>query len=414
MRLSREAWCVLLLAFVVRAGYLLSAGTPQQLHGDALQYHTYAQTLLEQGRLEGPAGERAARTPGYPFFLAAIYAVTGPSPAVACWAQAALGALTCLLLFWLAQRILAPPWPLICGLASAGYYNLVYPTGTILSETLLSFLLVAALLAVYRQESSAWRRAGSFGVLLGLAYWVRPEALFYGVAGALLLPKVFRSMDQRHSVAALAGLVLCAALWTGRNYVVLRSFVPSSTLGGFVLYQGLRLPLDRDPNYVGEFVRIPESVPELQRDELYKSAFAQLRSSTGFLRTAKAYAFNVLSMYYPFLPQFDATYFFFVPFWLYALWIARRKPEYWLPALPVIISTLLFSFAGGPVSRYRFGIAPLLVLLGVCGLAEWRKRTTRRRFYRGVGIWGSLNLVVWFGATQMRQGVLWLRGALWR
>jgi hypothetical protein len=85
----RHAAVVLCLALTARLG-LFGVAQPWRpdvvrdalLTPDAWEYHQLAVTLLEHHRFaftpHGPPD--ALRTPGYPFFVAALYAACGPRP----------------------------------------------------------------------------------------------------------------------------------------------------------------------------------------------------------------------------------------------------------------------------------------------------------------------------------------------
>ena len=99
----RWRWLMLalfLLALVVRL-YAVTAYGVAEPTADAADYHRLATGLARGAGYVSEAGVPTAwRPPGYPFFLACVYAVSGPSVRAATFVQAGLGALTVLLLAW--------------------------------------------------------------------------------------------------------------------------------------------------------------------------------------------------------------------------------------------------------------------------------------------------------------------------
>src|SRR5258705_13415485 len=75
------------------------------LAGDARGYHMMARTLLASGEFTYEPGDPpdALRTPGYPGFIAAIYALFGPHPWIVLLFQTLLDVAACALLYRLAS-----------------------------------------------------------------------------------------------------------------------------------------------------------------------------------------------------------------------------------------------------------------------------------------------------------------------
>ena len=138
---------VIALALALRLIHV-SLGVPMPLRSDASGYDAAARRLVSAGSYAYPVGRdlwdedvfreaawetfvqrpaNAFAMPGYPWFLAAVYRLsgTGPErlPAVR-WAQAALGALTVALVFLIADAVLGrrAAW-------TAAGLNALYPPG---------------------------------------------------------------------------------------------------------------------------------------------------------------------------------------------------------------------------------------------------------------------------------------------
>lgn len=414
-RRLREAVVVFAAALVLRAGWLVRQGPPPPPAGDAAEYHSYATSLAATGRFEREDGARATRMPGYPLFLAAVYSVAGPSPRAAHWVQCVLGALTCLLIYLWALQALRPPWALACGLAAAAYFDLIAPTGWLLTECLYGFLLAGSFFVLSCEAIPGPARGVLGGICLGAAYLVRPEITPFAAAILAAAPWLYRRLSKRDALAGLAALAVIASLWVGRNALVLRRFVPTNTVGGFNLYLGLRLPLEHQSLDLGPFQSPAEGLDEFSRDAFFLQNYRDLRARVPLKAKLKGYAFNFLTLYYPFLPQYDWTYVLLVPFWLAGLWAARARRELWPAAALVVGLSAVFAVLAGPVSRYRFGFSPCLIVLAGLGAQSLQERARgSRRFAWGLAGWTALNLAVWLGAAQARGAALWLKTALWR
>jgi hypothetical protein len=409
------ALAVAAAALLLRAGYVLRQGQPAELGGDAVEYRAYADSLATRGVFEGLRGDRGTRMPGYPLLLAAIETAAGPSTRAVQWAQCLLGALTCAFVYLWALNLLRPPWALACGFAAAGYYDLIAPSSWVLTETAYSFLLAASFFVLSSKDLPLRRRALLSGLGFGLTYLVRPEVLPFAVLILAAAPFLVGGFTRRSAALALAVFLTAPALWAGRNAHVFGRFIPVSTVGKYNLYLGLRLPLQHQDLDLGPLHAAPPELPELARDADYIPAYRSLVAAVSWPRRAKAYAFNLLTVYYPFLPRYDWTYALLVPFWLFGLWLARSRRELWPAAGLVCGLSVVFAFLAGPVSRYRFGFSPCLILLAGAGAQELYDRTRgAKRFVWGTGAWAAANLLIFFASAGVRESVLHLKSMIWR
>ena len=225
------------LAFVWRLYFVLRFPlyTPDsqgydQLAQNWLAYHVFG--LEEGGRLT-PVD---FRLPGYPGFLALIYAIAGFSHRTVMVTQAALDTLTCLLAGRLARTVSprsyarqAEAWTV--GIAAVCPFLPCY-AATLLTEVPTTFFLTATLVAAV----SAFRRGGWWawlgaGALTGIATLFRPESGLLAVAIGVAVLVHYRLRSQwphlwRAGLIYSVGLGLALVPWTLRNAVTLREFQP--------------------------------------------------------------------------------------------------------------------------------------------------------------------------------------------
>ncbi|MBI4348605.1 MAG: glycosyltransferase family 39 protein [Elusimicrobia bacterium] len=407
----RRLLAVGLLALAVRVAFALATSQGAvELQGDAGDYHHYALNLLEKGSYEDATGDRLFRMPGYALFVALVYAVSGPSVLAVQLAQCVLGALACVMIGLAATRISGERWGLACALAAAAYLGLVEPCARILSESFDSDLIAYALAAWYAFDAGPGAKAALVGALLGAACLVRPDLGLFAGAFGVLLPRLAPGYRLRHGAVLLAAFGAVLAPWVIRNTLVFGRPILGSSQSETGLYMGLALPLEH-------FKDIPASkragdIPELEEKEFYARELGSLLRETPPAKIVRAYAFNVASMFYPFLPQYDWTYVLLVPFWLWAVAALWRDER--LRVLHLLLGLYVFVhvFAGGPVSRYRQPISAPLILLAGAGAVDLSRRLGPA-FPRWAGGWAAFNAFVWLAAPQVRQIVLRLKQLVW-
>jgi hypothetical protein len=183
------------------------------------------------------------RVPGYPAFLAAVFAFAGQSTKAAMVAQIFVDLATCFVIALLAARIapeasrrrvaLAGLW-----LAALCPFTANY-TAVILTETVVIFFTALAILILLQTETgtmdinaagTATRSGGVLtnpwilgGLVVGFGTLVRPETpLLLVAAGLILGAKWWRPVDWRKLVRAgllmAVGLILPLIPWAARNW----------------------------------------------------------------------------------------------------------------------------------------------------------------------------------------------------
>jgi 4-amino-4-deoxy-L-arabinose transferase-like glycosyltransferase len=180
--------------------------------------------------------------PGYPFVLAAVYAVFGESDAATQIFQAACDALAAALVFLIAAELLTFGVGVIAGALVALAPQFCWNSLMLLPDTLAVLpLLAAAYLLVRAREGRGVLKALGAGVLIGVSCWLRANALLLApfmalVAVPFLLTKGAR---VRPALALVVGALLAVAPLTLRNAVVYGHFIPVSLGAGQTLIEGI-------------------------------------------------------------------------------------------------------------------------------------------------------------------------------
>jgi hypothetical protein len=225
--------------------------------GDGLVYSQLARNVLEHHVYSNddqpPFSPTLIRMPGYPLFIAGIYAVFGHGNNTAVrMVQALLDTCSCLLIALIAwnwdpdERRRNKTAAIAFALAALCPFAIIY-VGTILSETATIFLACAmTLTATYalksRQRTSSYFWWITTGLIGGISVTFRPDAgLFLGGIGlTLVLSYLFgdRGEEQpfsaRFSRAVIGGALMSVAFaavlspWAVRNRILFHVFQPLS------------------------------------------------------------------------------------------------------------------------------------------------------------------------------------------
>ena len=395
-RLPRLLGVALFLGLGLRAGYATYASYSGRTEPHNDEYETIARSLVETGRYAWEGLPTAAREPGFPLYIAALYAVAGFHPLLVLLSLAVLGVLTAWFLRETAARAFgedAGDWAFLIALF---YPYFVFYNGYFYRETLLCFFLSAALWALSRlEEKPETGRAGWAGLFIGLS-----AASFSSLLPSCALLALYAAWRVRRRAVrgALLLLLLAAlpsALWTARNYATFGRFIPGSTLGGFNLYTNLivpddarGLPRENEIKFADPTWRRIDAMSLLMHDDgaqqaaYFEAGKKWIAEHPGVYAARTARQVVKLWRPYPYKRDYKHSYALIVlasllsdgwliPLGFWGLWRMRRSgPEVRYFALLVFSATGVYALLSAIV-RYRL---PLMVPLIACAgavLAAW-------------------------------------------
>lgn len=224
---------------------LFTLGFPSAGSGDSPFYIELAWNWLKNDVYGFPVSGRLTpvdmRLPGYPTFLAAVFAVAGQSTRAVMLAQVCVDLLTCFLIALIAARLapeacrrrvaIAGLWLAVLCPFTANY------TATVLTETLVTFLTALAILilleAITRSRQEPGGAAASSGarlnpwflagLVVGFGTLVRPETpLLLFAASLALIARGWRPVEWARVIRAMVlmgvGLLLPLVPWAARNW----------------------------------------------------------------------------------------------------------------------------------------------------------------------------------------------------
>jgi arylsulfatase A-like enzyme/4-amino-4-deoxy-L-arabinose transferase-like glycosyltransferase len=395
---------VLLLAAALRVAAVLTIGDAPALHGDET-YYVDAGRAIARG--EGHPG--SVRPPGFPFLIAGVFRAFGESLTAVRLAQVVLSLAVVAAVFDLGRRRFGWRAGVAAAILCAVLPELVHYTHFLWSETLFTTLLVAALWALDRFETSRdLRWVAVAGAALGLAALTREMILpFVPLAAAWVAVVAARPFARQAKAAGLL-LAACAVVvlpWTARNYRRHGRVVPVATLRWFPMVVGNTLPADgsllgRDPEQ--QFAARYFSVP----DELAREAMARQVALAAIGEAQPAWIFrklarNVYGLFTPWtqLARFEANG------WLRPRWrplaralvplemaltgvvLALGTVGLWAVRgglLKPLLAALVLFFVGLHVvananHRFRLPLLPVFALMGGAVLAGAGARRSRPR-----------------------------------
>jgi hypothetical protein len=339
--------------------------------------------------------------PGYPYFLAGIYALFGHHLEPVWIIQSFLHALNTLLVFLLARKIFSDsPNREGYSLFAAALYgfnpDLVQIAAMLFTETLyLTVILSAALgMAAWIERPEAKIAMGTAAVL-GIAILVRPIAVLPLACFFVLLGIKKKWLSLTASAAIVAVLI---GVWTVRNYTVYNQVVVLTAAGGYDLWVG------NNPNSAGEQLVEPEiddykaTHDPLETDRHGAEEYWKFIVSdpAGFLKlqavkTAKFFSALRTSAWWFHLSGVARTLTFLVSAPFYILYLVlggagvisalRRGPGMARVAAFLALSVPAVVIPITVTSRMRYPMYPFLAILSALAVLRYKQNGIPRRWF---------------------------------
>ena len=330
--------------------------------------------------------------PFYSFFLAGIYKLFGHSYLMVRAIQSLLGAITCILIYLVANKVCNSSVGLWSAFISAVYPPFIKSAELLLTELFFTFLLLLIILYLLEvRKEIDFKKCAILGSLLGISLLTRPVMLLFPIFMVpmfIYLKKIsFSKMLQKYLIVLLF-FGLTVSPWVIRNYRIYHKFVPVSTHGGITLYSSYCPP----GGIFGRVATIDDPVVAESKQiasPVLASNFLTKKTIYFILRNpAKVLRLEFKKMLYFWAPfdweiiggrGFNFIYVAALPFFAIGLLFAIRRFKFFYPILLPIgyIQIMSLIFYGSP--RFRLPIEPYLFILAVIGVMVAGRYVSRKK-----------------------------------
>lgn len=218
------------------------------------------------------AGEKIKgfRPPLYPLIASFIYLLRLDISGIRIF-QAVISSLTVFFVYLTGKKVFSKKVGLLSGIIAVFYPFFIYYNGFLLTETLFIFLLAVSIYTLVSLgcSNSAPIKAGIF---LGLAGLSRPIIQLYMPFVLLLILTAkeyfFLKMKKAFLIALFFSITISP--WIIRNYMVFNKFIPGTTMGGWVFWEGNNPASDGGPCHY-----FPEGIIEIEETERDKTLYCK-------------------------------------------------------------------------------------------------------------------------------------------
>ena len=281
-RPGRATWIVAGVALTLRLLYVAQVShtpyyEPKWL--DPLFYYSWAREIAGGNWL----GDRIFfQSPLYAYVLALFRVAFGDRIFPILFAQAVMGAGTCVLTVRIARRVLAEREAFVAGMLAAVYGPFLFFDGMVMKTSLSTFFTVLLVDTLLRSDGQNATLLAASGIVFGLNSLVRDNFILFLPLLLLAIPFAFGAAPVRRRVRACAlftvGVAAVIAPVTVRNFVVGHEFALLTAGGGSVFYIG------NNPEATGAFT--PPGFVHSQPMKEHEDFIAKASELTGRQLTA--------------------------------------------------------------------------------------------------------------------------------
>ena len=388
---------IFILAFSLRLWFVFEHST--SLRADESRYDRLAVSILEgKGYVSQSGQPTAGHPPGYTVFLSAIYFLFGRNLLIVRIIQAVMGALLCILIYYLGKEMLGERAGILAGLFGSVHLGFIAQSVRILTEGLATFLLLIVLLFFYKAKQNYHKKIFCIltGFMLGIVSLVRPNLVivFFLITFVFIYDLYKKEFGFKEVIKHLMiyGIAFSIPIlpWTVRNYKTFHAFVPISTFQGLTLYSSYK-PLDgkiygfrRNDDITEKAGRLSSEVEE--SDFLTKETLKLIKNDPAIF--FKLLGLKMAYFFSPFNWElihnrviYNYLYVFYFPFFIVgSFMLLRRFNEFsplYLPILSIIITCVVFY--GSP--RFRLPAEPYMILFSCLAIIRIYKRVFRKELF---------------------------------
>ena len=334
------------------------------------------------------------RAPMYPMFLAFVYSIFGHNYVAAKVIQAIIGALFCIVIFYITFIIYED---IAIGLIASAFAALYKPFITgfffyggpalLLSEYFYMFILgLTILITVYFIKNANKKMGALSGIFIGLTILTRVEFILFPILLAVFLFYVARfsikAFLKKYFIIYLF-IILTMTPWVVRNYIIYKEFIPLTTLGGTSFLvgnssfsRGGGIGHENTLLVKGKAIKNSENFSDNRKSKIYfKAGITELANNPK--RIPKLFIKKILVHWAPFsmgFKVFNPFYAFILMFGAIGLLFFRKHIILENILLILLLSTTLTAMLIYGEPRYRYPYEPYLIIFTALAINEIIKR----------------------------------------
>ncbi len=361
------------LGFLIRLAYVLTLES-HFYFDDEYEYYRMVENFLAGKGLIAGEHIKGFRPPLYPLLLSILYFLKFNLTAIRIF-QCVISAFTVSFIYLTGKNIFSRKIGLWSGLVASIYPFFIFYNGFLLTETLFVFLTVVTIYS-FVAMSPKFLSLAKTGVFLGLTGLCRPTMQMY-----LPISFIHIIAEKTGLYARMKKILIITVFFIAtigplviRNYVIFNTFVPGTTMGGWVFWEGNNPYSDGGPcHYFPENIL---KVDEIERDRILfqKTVEVIKKNPSRFVWLLQ----NKFKRFWNVVPNADEftrplyriisvmSFGIMMPFFILGFLLsARNRKAQYMHSLIIFFTVFHMVFLAS--IRYRVTLEPFYIILAVYG-----------------------------------------------
>ncbi len=390
-----------IVAFILRVVLNLNNSFP--VIKDAKAHLLAAESIASgYGFAYTPGKPTAFGLPAYPFFLAIIRICFGNSIFFIQLGQAFLGALTCLIIYFITLETFDRRVANIAFIIMTFYHFLIKHSGFIYLENLYIFFICLSMLFLVKILKKPEKRINYiiFGGLFALVILTNCGAFFFPFLMAIVILFKFRKNKVFSNLIIMLTVFMIPLLaWSARNYFIFNKFIFLGTQGGGFFYSSWA---PREGKIYGFQTRDKQGEAITSEEEksryYYKKGLEVILSNPKralrLLALKNLYFWSVFDWETLGNGTYNFSTAFILPFLIASFFFIKKKDIfYMLPFIMLIAYYVILTNVFMGLPRYRIQIEPFLIILSSYAIVSWYSKSHNKRiFILAISTWLLVNL----------------------
>lgn len=364
---------LLITGFIIRLCFIFTLKN-QFYFDDEFEYFKMVKNFISGKGLIVAENLKSFRPPLYPFIISIFYLLNLNLIGVRVF-QVLLSTFSIYIIYLTGKETFDEKIALISSCISTFYPYFIFYNGFLLTETIFIFLTLISILYLIKNFESNGKISFKSGIFIGLSGLTRPTFQLYFPISIL---HIYFSKEKRRFKKILlifGGFCLAISPWIIRNYKIFHKFIPGTTMGGWVFWEGNNPYSDGGPcSYFPEKIL---EIEEIQRDKLlYKMTFKVIKENPERFLWLLKNKFKRFWNIVPNAPEFEKKVLYrlisvfsfgiMMPFFIVGFFVSlKNKKAQFFHSLIILFTIFHMIFLAS--IRYRIFLEPFYIIFSVYG-----------------------------------------------